>query len=326
MAQTDTNILIGRLGSVGLAIESAPGTANTTASTYLNYTDISMRGHHEPIENIAAKTTRIMDKDSVIGKRWSEGDIEMLCDVWNAGYFWKLALGNEIYTAGTPSDHLFYSTVSGNTPLTATLIQSRGTTDVEQYTYAAIDELTFAVSDGLATISASFQAQFPSTGAAQTVTTQSGTVLSFKDYFVQFGNTLTTALAATSTPLSEFNLTIANNLEVIHRSGSSDVSAIRSKGIRVSGSYTLFFDSTNEREAYYKLTKQAMILTASGINNEDLRIRLSRFRLNEAEVSTGLDDFYVVNCDFVAEDYIDPGTATRLIDIRARNSKAAIYA
>src|SRR3990167_1065684 len=148
----DSQISVGRLGSHGISIEASAGSANTTASAYLPYSDISLRGHHEPIENISARTNRIMDADSVIGKRWTEGDVEILADIVNSGYLWKLALGGELLVTGTPNNHTFYlyTTVSGNTPLTATLIQTRAnTTDIEQYTYAAIDELTFEVSDGL---------------------------------------------------------------------------------------------------------------------------------------------------------------------------------
>lgn len=320
----DSNIQIQRTGSLGLGVESTAGQANTTAAVYFPFTENSMRGHHTPIENISSKISRIMDTDSVVGKRWAEGDVKILADVVNSGYLWKLALGTELYVAGTPNSHTFYATVSGNTPLTATLINTRGSTDVEQYTYAAINELGFTVSDGLAEISASFQSQFPTTGAAQSLpTTTSGTILAFKDYFVQFGNTLTVANTATSVPLSEFSLTIANNLETIHRSGLADVSAIRSKGLKVTGSYKLFFDSTTDRDAYYQLTKRAMIVTFSGINNESLRFRIPRFRINEADISTGLDDFYAITANFVAEDYVDSGA--RLLDVRLQNGKAASY-
>lgn len=247
-----------------------------------------------------------------------------MADVVNAGYLWKLALGNELLVTGTPNYHTFYTTVSGNTPLTATLINSRGTTDVEQYTYASINDLTFDVAEKLATLKATWQAQYPSSGSAQTVTTTSGTVLAFKDYFVQFGSTLTTATANPTSPMNEFSLTLANNLEVIHRSGSANVSVIRTKGFKASGKYTLYFDSVTDRDAYYALNKRAMIITASGNNNEELRIRIPQFRVNEAEIKTGLDAFYILTANFVVEDEVDSGA--RLIDVRLGNNKSSSYA
>lgn len=317
------SIDIQRISSLGLGIEDSPGVA-VSADVYLPFTENTLRGHHEPIENIASKASRIMDTGSVMGKRWAEGDVVILCDTVNSGYLWKLALGNELLETGTPNSHTFYTTVSGNTPKTATLINTRGASiDVEQYTYAAIDELTLEVADELMTLSASFMAKFPTAGSAQTPTTTSGTVLGFKDYFVQFGSSLSDAASNATTPINEFSLTIANNLEMIHRSGSSDLDLIRTKGIRITGSYTVFFDSETDKNAYYALNKRAMILTASGINNEQLRIRIPRFRINEADISTGLDDFYVLTADFVVEDTVDSGV--RLIDVRLQNSKSTVY-
>lgn len=325
--QTDSNLNIGRVGgALGLAIETAAGTANTTPDVYLSLSENTLRGHMEPLEDISSRNSRIMDTNSVIGRRWTEGDIGMYTDVVNSGWLWKMALGNELLVTGTPDNHTFYPTVSGNTPLTATLTHQRGDVDTEQYTYATIDELNFEVSDGIAMISASLFAQYPTSTSMSGVTTTSGTIVAFNDYFVQFGGTLTTAAAASTTPLSEFNLTIANNAEVIHRSGTANVSAIRTKGLRISGNYKLFFDSVTDRDAYYELNKRAMIVTFSGYNNESLRFRIPRFRINEAEIDSGLDDFYALTADFVGEDWVDTGTATRLIDVRLQNDRSSVYA
>lgn len=316
------SITIGRLGYAGFALEGTPGTANTTPDVYLPYTDISIRGHHEPIENIASKASRLMDTDSVKGKQWSEGDIAINCDTHNSGYLWKAAMGNEQLTTGTPNYHTFYVTASGNTPKTATIIQGRDT-DVQQYTYVATNEITLEVSDGLATLTSSVMGKFPTVVAAKTPTTTSGTVFAFKDMSVKFGSTLTTANQASATAINDFSLTISNELEMIHRSGSTDVSAIRTKGARVSGSYTVFFDSVTDRDAYYALSKRAMEVTFTGNANESMRVRIPEFRLSEDEISTGLDDFFVSSCSFVAEDKVDNGA--RLVDVRLGNDKSDVY-
>lgn len=314
-------ITIGRLGYAGFGLEGTPGTP-VAAGVYLPYTDISMRGHHEPLEVQGATTSRNMDKDSVVGKKWSEGDLKIDLDVVNSGYLFKMALGNEVLATGTPNNHTFYATVSGNTPKTATVIFGRDT-DVEQYSFVACDELSMEVSDGLGTLSASMRGKFPTVGATQTVTTTSGTVFSFKDMAVQFGTTLTTATSASATELNEISLSVANNVEVIHRSGSADVSTIRTKGMKVSGSYTVFFDSETDKNAYYNLSKRAMIITFTGNANEQLRIRIPRFRLSEGEISTGLEDFFVLKGSFVAEDIVDSGC--RLMDVRLQNDKSTVY-
>ncbi|MHA1842392.1 MAG: phage tail tube protein [Candidatus Heimdallarchaeota archaeon] len=314
-------ITIGRLGYIGFGLESTPGTA-VSPDVFLPFTDVSLRGHHEPIEIIAAKTSRLMDKDSVVGKKWGEGDIAIDLDVVNSGYLWKLALGEELVETGTPNYHTFYVTTSGNTPQTATVVYGRDT-DVEQYTYVACNELTMEVSDGLASLTASVMSKFPTAGSSQTPTTTSGTVFSFKDMSVRFGSDLASAASASATPINELSLTLANNLEVIHRSGSADVSVIRTKGFRASGSYTVYFDSETDKNAYYALNKRAMEIKFTGNANEELRIRIPRFRLSEGEIATGLDDFFVINAEFVAEDITDAGC--RLIDVRLANDKSTAY-
>lgn len=316
-------ITIGRLGYMGLGIETTPGTA-VAPTTYIPFTDDSMRNHHEPIEVIGAKTSRIIQRDSVIGKKWSEGDLEMDLDAVASGYLWKLALGNELLATGTPNTHTFYTTLSGNTPKTATLVFGRDT-DIEQYAFSAVDQVSLEISDELGKLTASFMGAFGTAGSSQTVTTISGTVFSFANYEVRFGTDLTVAASASATPVTDFSLTISNNVEVIHRSGSADVSTIRNKGISVTGAYTLFFENEADKNAYYALNKRALEIKFTGIANEDLKIRVPRFRLSEGEISTGIDDFFVIKCEFVAEDFVDPTTATRFIDVIMRNTKGTVY-
>lgn len=313
---------IGRLGYIGLGLEATAGTA-TTADVYLPFVENTLRGHHEPIEITSSKTARFMDTGSVVGKKWSEGDVTINLDVVNSGYLFKMALGNELLETGTPNSHTFYATASGNTPKTATLFNGRDT-DAERYAYTSVNELVMDIpTDGLSTLKASMMGQFPTAAASQTVTTTSGSVVTFADAAVEFGSTLTTADAADATAVNGFNLTIANNTEMIHQTGSSDVVAIRTKGFKASGSYTLYFDSETDKNAHYALNKRSMIVTLTGNSNEELRIRVPQFRLQENDISTGLDDFFVQTGDFVAEDVVDSGA--RSIDVRVQNSKSDVY-
>ena len=66
-----------------------------------------------------------------------------------------------------------------------------------------------------------------------------------------------------------------------------------------------------------------MVVTFSGNANESLRFRIPQFRLNEAAIDTGLDNFYALTADFTAEDEVDSGA--RLIDVRLQNNKASVY-
>ena len=66
-----------------------------------------------------------------------------------------------------------------------------------------------------------------------------------------------------------------------------------------------------------------MIVTASGIGTEVMTIRIPEFRIQEAEVETGLDDFYVLTANFVAEDDVDLGA--RLCQVQLINTKTSDY-
>jgi hypothetical protein len=320
---------IGRLGYLGLALESSPGSANTTPSVFIPYTDISLRGHHEPIEVIGSTASRFVQRTSVVGKKWSEGDVAMDLDSVVSGYLLKMAFGNEILTTGTPNIHNFFVTASGNTPKTATLIFGRDT-DVEQYAYSSLNELTIEVSDGLATMSASVMGDFPSTGSVQTPTVTSGTVFAFPNMELRFGGDLTTAAGNSDTTVSEMSLTMSNEVEVIHQSGQSNPVAIRTKGFNATANYSVFFETETEKNEYYNLNKKAMEVKFNGIANEDLKFRMPRIRLNEAEVSTGIDDFFIVDTEVVVEDQVGGGgsldAGVRFMDAVLRNSKSTVYA
>ena len=66
-----------------------------------------------------------------------------------------------------------------------------------------------------------------------------------------------------------------------------------------------------------------MIVTFSGNANEALQFRIPRFRINEADIDTGLDDFYALTADFTAEDSVDLGA--RVLDVKLSNSKSSVY-
>ena len=320
---------IGRLGYLGLALESTPGTAVTTADVFVPYTEISLRGHHEPIEVIGATASRFVQRSSVIGKKWSEGDVAMDLDTHVSGYLFKMALGNEILTTGSPNEHNFYVTQSGNTPKTATLIFNRGGTDIEQYAYSSLNELTMEVSDGLATMSASIMGGFPTTGSSQTSVVTSGTNFAFPDFAVRFGSDLSAAAGASVTTISDYSLTMSNEVEVIHQVGSVTPVALRTKGFTSAGSYQLFFENETEKNEYYSLNKKAMEIKLTGVNSEELKVRVPRLRLNESEVETGIDDFFMITTEFVVEDQVGAGAAldsgVRFLDVTLKNDKSDVY-
>lgn len=322
---------IGRLGYLGLAIEASNGSAESTPDVFIPFTENSLRGHHEPLMDISARASRVKDYNSVAGKKWGEGSVTMYLDATNAGYLLKMAFGSEVRTQknATPAvhDHAMYPTVSGNAVTSATLWDYKGV-DCEQYVYASVDTCEIEVTnDGIATMSAGLMSKFPSTVSAPTLTTVSGTLFTWKDMSARFGTTTVVAEVATPTKLTNFKMAIANNLALNYKSGSNQPDTITTGPIEVTGSYTLFFESVTERDKYYNLTKNSMVVTMAGASlgsgySEQLKFVLKKLVIEDIDIETGLDDLFALTCNYRAEwDQDQAG----YVEATVRNGKATDY-
>lgn len=322
---------IGRLGYLGLAIEASQGVAENTPDVFIPFTENSLRGHHEPIMDNAVRTSRIKDGGSVAGKKWGEGTVSMYLDANNCGYLLKMALGLEVNTTKNSSpnvnDHLFTPTVSGNLPTTATLWDNKGV-DAELYTYAAIDSCEIEISnDGIATINGSFISKAPSTTTAPTLTVPSGTLFTWKDLNLRFGTTTQTALVATPTKVTNVKFQIANAVEAIYKSGSNNPDTIMLGTLEVTGSFSMYFESVTERDNYYNLNKQTMIMSLTGAGlgagyTEQLQVVFKKIVYEDIDMETGVDDYFAITCNFRAE--LDRSQAG-FVEATLRNNKTTDY-
>lgn len=324
---------IARLGFLGLAIEATAGTPESTPDIFVPYVENSLKGMHEPIQDIAARTSRVKTYGSVLGKKWGEGSVKMYLDSLNAGYLLKLALGQEARTqlqASPPvHDHLMVPTVSGNTVVAATLWNNQGV-DTEQFSYSAIDTCEIEIdTEGIATINAGFMSKAPSTGVtAPTLTTTSGTLYTWKDMSVQFGATVNAARAASSTKVTKVKINVNNNLSLHYKSGSVSPDTVTCGPVEIDGELTLFFENTTDRDAFYNLTKRSMIVSMVGAGlgggyTEKLDMVFKKITINETSMATDIDDYYALTINFFAEwDQDQAG----YVDFIVRNAKATNYA
>lgn len=317
---------IGRLGWLGIGIEGTAGT-KVNPTDYLAYTANTLIGKHTPIAITSAVGVREQEHNSVIGKKWSEGDITINLDPNNSGYFFKMALGteNKSTVSGTITDHTFTLT-EANLPTTATLIFDKGAFR-EEFVFCTAKSFEIAVKDGLATLKTSLMGLFPATTASGTNAITETTQFIFRDLSVQFGADQTAAALATPTKVTEFNFKVDTNLEPVYRSGSNEPSTYQVKQLNVSGTYGLLMDGVTERDIYYGLTKQDAIFTFSGANIggayvEQIVIKLYNFRVNDLAIETGIDALFSTKSNFVAE-YSSSDTKT--LDITVRNTKTTIY-
>jgi len=317
---------IGRQGYLGLGIESTPGTA-VASTTTIPFIANTLKGKHEPIKDIAARGSRAQEFTSVVGKQWGEGEVTVNVDTLNVGYFLKLATGTEnVNTVSAPVyDHIFYTTVSGNTPLTATLYNYQGV-DVQRYASMAVDKLDFELKDALMTVKATFKGFFPNSGS-HTPATVSGTLLSYTSYKIQLGSSLINAAASTAIAISDFSLALNNNAEVIFESGQATPSRVFWKQFTAKGSFTRFFETTTDLDNYYNLNKQSLILTASGTGlpggySESLTFNLAKLVYVDSEIATGIENFYAIKTSFDCEVDVLQG---KQYDIVLRNYRSTTY-
>lgn len=321
---------IGRLGYLGLAIEASQGVAENAPDTFIPFIENSLRGHHEPIMDNAVRTSRIKDAGSVAGKKWGEGSVQMYLDSINCGYLLKMAFGIESSTQKTASiyDHLFTPTVSGNLPVSATLWDYKGV-DCELYTYAVADQLEIEfTTDGIATMNAGIFSKPPTTTTAPTLSTPSGTLYTWKDLSAKFAATLPLAEVATATKITNFKFAIANSVDLAYKSGSQSPDTVLLGPVEVTGSFSMYFESATERDAYYNLTKKTAIFTAVGAGlgsgyTEQLRVVLKKIVFEDIDMETGIDDFFMITCNFRAE--LDRDQAG-FVEASLINGKTTIYA
>lgn len=325
---------IGRQGYLGLALEAAAGTPESSPAVFIPFTENSLMDKHEPLVDISSRASRVKDHDAITGKKWGEGSVAAYADANNLGYFLKLALGNETKTivGGTPevNDHQFYPTTSGNTPKSATMWNYRGDAPaVKQFSFGCLDTLELEVTnEDIATVNASFITDYPTKVSAPTLTTTSGTLLTWKDMTVKFGNTVNEALVATATKLTNFKLSLANNVEAHYRSGNNEPDTFTVGEFEATGEYTLFFEDDTELDAYRDLTKRAMVIDLTGANigggyTERVRIVVHQMFIEQNDTATDLDGVWALTQNFRAIQA--PPANPGFLDVTVRNLKATVY-
>ena len=316
---------IARKGWVGAAFESSPGDP-ATIDDYLPHNGFTLFGMSEKIEDEASRGVRERVYNSVQGKKFSEGDLEINVDATFVGYPLIGALGSvsSANVAGSVYDHTITRNNS-NTPQTLTLTNDRAGIDRQYFPYVAVKTFQLSVADGLASATASLMGRFPVTTTSGSLTTASGSVFAFPDVHFAFGNSVAAAASAANLKPSDLSLTIENNTVVTHRHGSNDADSIDHGEFEVNGSGTIFFEDTTNRDRYYDSSKQAAALVLSGVGigggySSNLTVNLYRLRLDTYELETGLADFYAERFDFVAE-YDDANDKS--IDAVLRNVKSS---
>ena len=314
---------IGRKGWIGVGLQSAFEVPAAIAD-YVPWTTNTLIGIQEQIPVNQAVGHRETIYNTVPGKAYSGGDIEIVLDSKLAGYFLVGALGS-VTTQSLGSGVYLHSLVKNdsNVPQFLTVTNYRAV-DLENFYDVAINEVQIAVGTDLATLKATCVGNFPQTTTSGTNTTASGNVMSFRNAQFAFGGTVALAQVAPNLKVHDFTLDVKNNVEAVVAHGSGLPRSINGKNLDVTAEFKLYFESVTDKNAYYAQAKQAASLqfTGNAIGGgfyEFLKFNLYQVSMNSFTMETGLDNFFAEDVKLMAE--YDP-VNQKAIDIQIQNNKA----
>jgi len=307
-------VKLGRRGWVGIALETSAGKGGDTPTVQIPYTANTIHNVVERLDDEAAKGIRERAWGSVLARTRGEGDITMYMDVTNLPYLLFPALG--VSNVETVESGVYEHTIArkaGNPPTTVCL-NVYNTYDTRKYHYGVANTLEVTFSDGLVECTSGFlsKKEEDSSETAPGVTEQN--VLTFKDAYIYFGDDLKEAelnyqLGQNEKHLTAFTLTINNNAEAQYASGASSPEQISIGQFEVGGNYTLFFESSDERDAFEATTasgsQRAMVVSFKGgtigSTTEEIYIAIPKFHLTDRGIDTAPAGFVTENPTFVAD-------------------------
>lgn len=298
--------------NIGLGIEATAGT-EVAATLFPQWTDFSFQAVSEKSMFTSVRGKRIESSNSMIRRRYAQGQIGVVPNVINAPYFFGLALGSVSSQADTPvsgTDTHTITVQNANASMkTATVVVEQGGNVTERYANCVVNSLTMECSDDYAKMTAEMFGDFPDTSTLTESFAQE-TEFAYHQMTAKFGTSLSNAASQGATPLKSFNLTINNNVQLDEAflSGSNQPAAggFFAGRLQISGSYSLHFTNTTELDKYKANTKNALIVAFTGAiitgsTVESITINLGKLVLTSAPKEFNVDGIVVMNQEFSVE-------------------------
>jgi hypothetical protein len=297
---------IGRKGWVGIGLQTGFQVPAAIAD-YVDFTDNSLTGIQDSMSIDHATSLRDKLAGTIAGKQWSQGDFSLYADSTKLGYFLVSALGT-VQTASLGSS-VFRHTITrnnSNTPQYLTMTADRAV-DRQLYPDICVDQLTLNVGTDIAEAKMKLVGNFPQTTTSGTKTTTSGNLFNFANAQFAFGTTISGAQSATPLKPHDFKLTINNNAEPVFAHSFASPRSVNYNEFMAEAEFTLYFESTTDRDAYYAQSKQAasLQLLGNGIGGgfrEGVVFNFYKSSIESFDIETGLDNYYAekvkLNCEF----------------------------
>ncbi|MCL7397902.1 MAG: phage tail tube protein [Thaumarchaeota archaeon] len=271
---------------LGVGKESTYGTATAATVWY----DIIR-------ENMAAKRTTILDRDTVAdrqlskvarGEEYVEGEIEMYLNSQQIGHLLLSCLGNVVTTGTGPYTHIF--SVADSLP---SLTLRSGLDNVKEKIVmgAVVDTLEVVAEVGKARARAGIigrQLMFGDVGSPS---------FTEKEDFTHGDVTIT--IGDTTKRPRRMMLRIGNNLERVHVLGDYYLSKLKPKKFEVTGSFELDLESEAEYQDFLSLTPRSLNIKFEK-DDHKIEFDIKRFVYTDAKVEVRGRELLVASFEFVA--------------------------
>lgn len=322
---------IARLQSLGLGLESTPGTA-VSASVSIPTDSFNLKHVVEKVND--ANSFGVIDEisGSHITKESSELTASGIARSQTLGYLLKLALG----TAGTATlvetgvySHAF-TRLNTNAPKTATVYRNSGVAD-ERAPYHVLDTLEID-----ATVGDYVNFSVTTKGGKIESATYSPSFLTgtndepFKASAcsVKFASDIAGLAGASATNLTNIKFTISKNAMGIYSLGATTLTSNVNQQLGVTGDFEAIYEANTIRDLFTANTKQAIQITITGdtligaTQYNKIIIQIAKAQLETWDRSTDNNNIMTHSVGFVAEyDF----TNTQTLNISLQNKKATDY-
>lgn len=298
---------IGRRSNTGVGLETTPGITGAV-KVWLPTLSNDLSERFTPIGDMSARGTRDeQSPESVAGKKWGEGSIEVILDAQVAPYLMFLGMGGYASSSSGIYIHTF-SRKAANNPQTATVYRDRDI-DIVKFPYSVVNTFEINFADDVAKLTAGLLSRFPIDEDAETPSYADLDLFTWRQARVQ----VTTNAGATSDlKVREFTLNVNNNAEMVYAPNSNDVDAIAAKQFGVDGTIVVDFENETQKDYFTGLTKVKLdVELLSGTHK--ITFMMPRVRFDEDSISTPNDDIAQETIRFVAE---TDGTDALTIEVR----------
>ena len=299
--------------NLGIGIEATAGTA-VASTVFPKWSDFSVQAIAEKSHFTPARGKRVESSDSMIRRRYSQGQLSVVPKVDIAPYLFGLALGSvSSADSGDASGDVYAHTITvqnANASMkSATLIVENGGEVTERMTNVVANALNLEVSDDYAKLTADLIGGFPDTSSLTESYTQE-TEFAYHQMAVKFGTSLSNAAGNAATPLKSFNLNINNNVQTdeafLSGTNTPVAGGFVAGRLSLTGSYSLQFDGTTELNKYKANTKNACIVTFTGAgigtsDFEDIVVNLGKLILTSPPKEYNIDGLIILNQEFTVE-------------------------